>query len=752
MENKRWLNIVVDGNKALEQYWTDILSNYLEKIVRCFVGESQEQESYLGLVLYNANSELVEAGYDMQFINWTKDVNKFMGNLSHLSFNGNDANQSTMAEGLAEALVMYPKPCDTMTEREYYNSERHCILVAPGDPAPKSMLVCLPMIQRAQVIGQRLKACQADFLEVAKTCVPLAVSMSVITPNPVPIFGAIFNMGNNVLTLSSAPISSYSTGQLTVLLSKNFKEAHIALKEKGIMEYPSTTSVGSFSATPDTTLFRAFSTNLQEEQVSSSMAIGDRIHETGNAITPEPVSTSQHNSQELVVSKATDQENIVQMNLYEDIMSELDSDDDLFKPNKRSKTFAPLEDDADLQDFFKFDQNTFFDGFDQFLEQQDQQVMNQQQIPTEEAGVDFAKELQEILNGASRNTSTAQTANVECTTSSFQEVNVQPEELRAPAPNAGEGSSTGLLHESNLQLWYNPHAMTSTSTLDSQSFPTNAFNGNMTSISTLDSQSSQTNNFNRNMTSTSTLDSQSFPTNAFNGNFTFSNVMANSQMQQPQPVSSQNQFSGFPGFARGQIGNFSGQPVGQTGNFSGQPVGQHFQAYNHFLRNNNTAAYNLPAFGANTWLRPMQSLSPSYPSARMHFPTLEEIQDYVQTWEGTLAGKITSSRTTILRAKAFKKSSTPPTLTLGWPGRLEISNYLPQKALLHTRRFSQPIHYLFFHVAKYGNVDLYNHCKTRNNCAKVDLQFQTIILSPTEREPLFVGTVFPGGTIFIEQA
>jgi hypothetical protein len=125
-----------------------------------------------------------------------------------------------------------------------------------------------------------------------------------------------------VLTLSSAPISSYSTGQLTVLLSKNFKEAHIALKGKGIMEYPSTTSVGSISAAPDTTLFRAFSSNLQgyyfspyirvcahmcvfchnffkafsyfhficltfsEEQVSSSMALGDRIRETGNTITP----------------------------------------------------------------------------------------------------------------------------------------------------------------------------------------------------------------------------------------------------------------------------------------------------------------------------------------------------------------------------------------------------------------------------------------------------------------------------------
>jgi len=48
----------------------------------------------------------VEAGYDMQFINWTKDVNKFMENLSHLSFNENDGNQSSMAEGLAEALVV----------------------------------------------------------------------------------------------------------------------------------------------------------------------------------------------------------------------------------------------------------------------------------------------------------------------------------------------------------------------------------------------------------------------------------------------------------------------------------------------------------------------------------------------------------------------------------------------------------------------------------------------------------------------
>lgn len=49
----------------------------------------------------------METGYDMQFMNWTKDVNRYMENLSHLSFNGNDLNQSSMAEGLAEALVVF---------------------------------------------------------------------------------------------------------------------------------------------------------------------------------------------------------------------------------------------------------------------------------------------------------------------------------------------------------------------------------------------------------------------------------------------------------------------------------------------------------------------------------------------------------------------------------------------------------------------------------------------------------------------
>ncbi|CAL5186528.1 unnamed protein product [Lathyrus oleraceus] len=701
MENKRWLNIVVDGNKAMEQYWTDIVSNYLEKIVRCFIGERQDHENYLGLVFYNANSEL---GYDMQFMNWTKDVNRYMENLSHLSFNGNDLNQSSMAEGLAEALVMYPKPCDTMTEREYYNAERHCILVAPGDPVPKTMPVCVPMIQRAQVIGQRLQACQIDFLEVAKKCVPLAVSLSVITPNPVPIFGAIFNLGNNVLTLSNAPISSYSTGQLTILLSKNFREAHKALKEKRIVEFPST-SVGSINTALDSTLFSVL--NFQEESAASQATIGAKISEACNDLTPESVSASQPlDYQEMIFSNGTDQANValtnsqIQVNLYEDIMAELNSDTDILPPMKRSRTFTPLEDN-DLTNLFELGENP--------LDDINHSLGHDQGVSFEKQLLEVENELEKALNVASQNTPDNQTSNAELTASSSKVVDFTPFEVQAPAPNTGEGSSTGLFYENALQSWYDPSAI---------SFSTN----------------------------TSTLVSSSqFQTSVSNGNFAFPYVTSNSQMQ-PQPYSSStSQLPMFPTFARESIGNFSAQPTGQ-----------HFQPYNQYLRNN-MAPFNFPsqAFGANTWIHSAQRISPSYQNLNSNLyvlPSLDELQDYVHTWEGNLTGKINSSRVTVIKARAFRKTTTPLTLTLRWSNRLEISHLIPLKAVNHTKNFSHPIDNVIFHVLKYSNVDLYKHLKSRYMCAKIDLQCQSIILSPTERENFFVGTVFPGETLFIEPA
>ncbi|KAK2451761.1 mediator of RNA polymerase II transcription subunit [Trifolium repens] len=670
-----------------------------------------------------------------------------------------------MAEGLAEALVMYPKPCDTMTEREYYNAERHCILVAPGDPVPKRMPVCVPMIQRAQLIGQRLQACNADFLEVAQKFVPLAVSLSVITPNSVPIFGAIFNM--------HWPIHC--------VIIKNFKEAHNALQGKTIVESPSTTPVESNNAEADTTLFNVL--NLQGEHVSavaSEAMIGEQIQELSNAVMPDNVSAAKpHDSSALIFS--TDPENVaspsseIRINLFDDFMNDLDNDEDIFSPNKRSKTFVT---ETELINFLELNENPF-GSFNDSLGQDEGVSADINQISVEEVLKGYENELGEALNAAPRNTSNDQTFSVELTASSSKNVNIPPEQVQVPEPeqvqvpapeqvqvpeleqvqvpppeqvqapaleqvqvpvsNTGEGSSRGLLHGLTLESWYNPQALMNTSTLNFQNFPTGVSNSNFTFFNvTGNSQMEHQQN-----SSLTNLPMQ-YQQNSSLGNssmqFQQNSSLGSLQMQQLQHNSPQTQFSMFPNYSRGLMGNFAGEPIGQN-----------LESYNQYLRNNNIGGYTPPAFGESTWLRTIPSVPFPYLSSNLYVPSISELENYIHTWDGSVAGKINSCRFTVMKAKAYRRTTSQITLTFRWGNRLDISHFIPQKAVSNTKRFSAPLDYVFFHVMKHNNVDLYKHLKNRYLGAKIDLQYQTIILTPAEREHYYVGTIFPSDTLFIEQ-
>ncbi|KAH1265094.1 Mediator of RNA polymerase II transcription subunit 25 [Glycine max] len=222
MATRKLLNIVVDGNSALGPYWPKIVSDYLEKIVRSLIGnprgEGVNPSCEVGLILYNFNSTL---GLDyVQCFNWTKDVDQFLGFLAYLPFNGDNLNQHTIVKGLAEALVMFPKD-------DYFKCERHCILVATGEPVTRSMLVSLPVVKEGKFISGQFITLDATFLRVAKMFGPLGVSLSVVTPNCHPLFISIFNLGNYLK--EDTPITNYGNGQITVLLSRNFKEAHYAV-------------------------------------------------------------------------------------------------------------------------------------------------------------------------------------------------------------------------------------------------------------------------------------------------------------------------------------------------------------------------------------------------------------------------------------------------------------------------------------------------------------------------------------------
>ncbi|KAF1870327.1 hypothetical protein Lal_00003533 [Lupinus albus] len=153
-------------------------------------------------------------GFDLQSINWTRDVDTFLGTLSCLAFNGDNLSQYAMAEGLAEALMMYTKPFNGSSSTEdYYDGEKHCILVAAGNPVPLKMLVTVPMVRDGKlVLGRLQQNIEADFLQVTQ----------------------LFSQGNNITDMAYAPLCNYRVDQFFVMLSKNFKEAREAIHEKRI--------------------------------------------------------------------------------------------------------------------------------------------------------------------------------------------------------------------------------------------------------------------------------------------------------------------------------------------------------------------------------------------------------------------------------------------------------------------------------------------------------------------------------------
>jgi len=68
-----------------------------------------------------------------------------------------------------------------MTEKEYYNERRHCILIAAGDPVPRRMSVSVPEINQGRISGTQLHTLNVDFCEMAEMFGPVIFWNSVLT-------------------------------------------------------------------------------------------------------------------------------------------------------------------------------------------------------------------------------------------------------------------------------------------------------------------------------------------------------------------------------------------------------------------------------------------------------------------------------------------------------------------------------------------------------------------------------------------
>ncbi|RDY06743.1 Mediator of RNA polymerase II transcription subunit 25, partial [Mucuna pruriens] len=633
--------------------------------------------------MYNANS-----GFNVQYIDWTTDVDHFLSTLWCLAFDGDNVSQHTIAEGLTNSIVMFPRPSSRMTMQEYYQGERHCILVATGDPIARKMLVALPMIVEGKFVEAQFKHLYADFLEVARMFRPviswnssffflnyslllfiLTMSMLLHAARGNPFhnyskptsnvyrdfqFGKSLSLtliGNSDSPTVNTPVIDYQIDQFTVLLSRNFKEVHNVLYGKGKESVESMNTTLNVAlpiiCTDDDVLFSVRSMTVGEQSIEG---VQNESVSTLSPIIPQAITDEMDvpfpnyslptDANDDIMAQIDNEKNDIFLPIFEDdFMAQLDNDNDIFLPTFEDDIMAQIDNDNDI-----------------FLP-----ILGEDTLNNNEALQEWEDDLRQVLTDI---------------------------------PTAGEGSSSrGLPQEMGVM---NPILCSEDCSNSSSPLPQNNQNLWLGGPSDMNSTTVRL----------GTMDPS--PIGASFGNSMFPDTTTTNS-----PTQSQSQ------------------------SFPVLPYGSNSSSDQQFSR------YQM------TMLSPLGTPAMMAQYNQSHFwpcpPSLTDFQDFVHAWEGSLVGKIYSNRSSLNLAKALRIPTSPATLTVKWSSSLEIAFFLPKKAVNHTTRIcAGVIHYMFFRIVQFNNLDLFDHMMSKNLCAKIDLPSQTLILSTTESKHHYLGTVFPG--------
>ncbi|KAG2662911.1 hypothetical protein I3760_16G003700 [Carya illinoinensis] len=185
------LIVVVEGTAAMGPFWQSVVSDYLEKIIRCFCGNELNGQkpptSHAELSVVTFYTHGSYCGCLVQRTGWTRDVDIFLQWLSAIPFAGGGFSDAAIAEGLAEALMC-------------------------------------------------------------------SVSLSVVCPKQLPKLKAIYNAGKRNQRIGDPPVDNVKNPQFLVLISENFMEARAALSRSGITSIPSNQSPVNVDMAPITSV------------------------------------------------------------------------------------------------------------------------------------------------------------------------------------------------------------------------------------------------------------------------------------------------------------------------------------------------------------------------------------------------------------------------------------------------------------------------------------------------------------------
>ncbi|THG00172.1 hypothetical protein TEA_003365 [Camellia sinensis var. sinensis] len=295
-QQQQQLIVVIEGTAALGPYWSTIVADYLENIIRGMDGEHGKKKkskfgishgkpsssvAELSLVAFNAHGSY--SGFENQTgpdrsvqpvgpstgsisgpdspnnrfaykfmlaccdplerhalmncwrTGWTRDADIFLQWLSALPFAGGGFNDAAIAEGLGEAIMMLSPPSGSQAQQNV-DGQRHCILIAASNPYPLPTPVYRPKLQNLEQ-GENMEAQTESRLSdaemVAKSFGQCSVSLSVICPKQLPKLRAIYNAGKRNPRATDPPVDNVKNPHFLVLISENFMEARVALSRPG---------------------------------------------------------------------------------------------------------------------------------------------------------------------------------------------------------------------------------------------------------------------------------------------------------------------------------------------------------------------------------------------------------------------------------------------------------------------------------------------------------------------------------------
>ncbi|XP_065638011.1 mediator of RNA polymerase II transcription subunit 25 isoform X3 [Quercus suber] len=697
------LVIVVDGTAAMGPYWSTIVSDYLEKIIRYFCGQSRGQEHSgqiveLGVVMYKAHDG---KGLKVQRSGWSRDMEKFIEWLLAFDFEGCGQDNAAIAEGLADALGMFPKPANRIEAGQYFLGERHCILVSASNPYPIPSQLELPKISDG-FCGVETYSSMTDAKTVAEMFIQCFVSLSVISPKKFPKLREIYNAGNESHNGTDPSLYNAKHPQFLILLSEKFLEAHAALYH---CETMSTSSINSAVAVgtnsvPMNSNFRPARSGLPQDQNNSPA--GNIPTETSTVpavsqdwcVPPHDFSTSIPISGQTSSLSYSFKEEITE----EEIMRAL-------SPEK-----------------FTLSQNTSTTNPTSVCGGTPPEIMTSAADAGENSGGHSI--MSTVKENPHDDTSVFDWRSLLRATQSTESTSKHLCSIT---------SASGNLNNSK------PAELGSTSTKEQGPFKSNepqgvtsqALAGTSESLQSTTDSSFMSSSFISGISQPEIL--QATYAGIHSPHFSMLSPMAKSEALLGTSQTTQTSASSFTSNTSKLSGNLrTMQPLASLRRTIG----------NNRLQSKKRQRGQL---GVSSH----RGRSVSIVERSQHISGGTEISaaidlehNYVMAWEGDISAKKKDKVIIVRRLKAYQKKSAPETLTADWPQTLQIVREIPQRLINKTRPYDGHADYMIFEASNDHRV--YEQFRKKELGVRIDLPSQTLIFTPTGAPCRFIGTLFPG--------